>query len=523
MPPSAASFEDFIQLADLLRGALLLVTESGQVLAASTAAGQLLQRTPGELAGRPLSDFALDDAPALAGLLRGAGRSRSFVPGSLLARLPQGEGLACRCDGALLRARSDTAAAHIALRLEARSGASPEFLVLRQKITDLSREIHARRSAQEALAQTSARYRVTLESIGDAVIATDGSGRITFLNPVAERLTGWSLTDAAGRMLDDVFVIVNQQTRESVESPVAKVLRLGTVVGLANHTVLVRRDGTELPIDDSGAPIRDDEGRIVGVVLVFRDLSERYALEGELLEQTARLQDADRRKDEFLAMLAHELRNPLAPLRTGLELIRRQPVSPAIARTTEIMARQVGHMVRLVDDLLDVARVTQGKIELRQGPVTLSDLMRHAEEMMRSPLEAAGLGLDTDPDPADAMLEGDMTRLVQVLGNLLSNAAKFSSAGQRITLASGIEADEAVITVCDQGAGIDPEILPQLFELFFQGNQSLDRSQGGLGIGLTIARTIVQMHGGTIEAHSDGRGRGSRFSVRLPLWLRLRR
>jgi PAS domain S-box-containing protein len=514
---TAASVQDFAQLADLMRGALLLVNGSGEVLAASSAAQELLGRKSGELAGQPLHEFTADEPTAVASLLRAASRSRSFVPGSLTARRPDGKPLPCRCDGALFRVRSDMQPAQIALRLEARSKASPEFVVLRQKITDLSREIHARRAAEEALAQTSARYRVTLESIGDAVIATDAQGQITFLNPVAEQLTGWSLSDASGRSLDDVFVIVNEQTRETVESPVSKVLRLGTIVGLANHTVLLRRDGVELPIDDSGAPIRDDEGRIVGVVLVFRDLSERYALERELLHKTSRLEEADRRKNEFLAMLAHELRNPLAPLRTGVEFIRRHPLSAPIARTTEIMARQIGHMVRLVDDLLDVARVTQGKFELRLASLQLSDLVRHAEEMMRPPLEAAGLVFETAPSPTDAMLQGDMTRLVQVLGNLLSNAAKFSSPGQRVTMAARVEDGHAIVTVSDEGAGIDAASLPHLFDLFFQGNPSLDRTQGGLGVGLTIALSIARMHGGSIQAHSEGRGKGSQFSVRLPL------
>jgi PAS domain S-box-containing protein len=206
----------------------------------------------------------------------------------------------------------------------------------------------------------------TLHSIGDAVIVTDGSGRIVSMNPVAESITGWTITEAASRPLEDVFRIENQETRSAVESPVERVLREGQVVGLANHTILIAKDGSERPIDDSAAPIHDAAGKLAGVVLVFRDVTERRQSERQL-------QDEARRKDEFLALLAHELRNPLAPIRSALDVLRLAGDDPEAAlEAREVAERQLRHMTRLVDDLLDVSRIMRGKVELRKERIELA-------------------------------------------------------------------------------------------------------------------------------------------------------
>jgi PAS domain S-box-containing protein len=645
----------------------------------------------------------------------------------------------------------------------------------------------------------------TLSSIGDAVIVTDTQGVVTFLNPVAQELTGWAPQEAAGRSLEDVFPIVNENTRQAAENPVAKVLREGVVVGLANHTVLLRKDGRETPIDDSAAPIRGEDGQVAGVVLVFRDVTEaRRAVEARLhlaaivessddaiISQTldgkiaswnrgaerlygypadevlgkslailvppehpdelpalierlrrgesvdhyetlrlrkdgtrvhvsltispvrdadgrtvgaskvardisaakrqeaalrflsgaskalaevtdvastlqkvaglalpgfadwcavdmldadgalrrvavahkdpakvqmaldlqrryppdpdapvgvwnvlrtgkpelmpeipesvlrsarseevtrvllelglksymgvpltvrgrvigvltfigaesgrrygpddlrladdlaqraavaienarlySELKEADRRKDEFLAMLAHELRNPLAPIRNALEVLKAAGANPeALEQSRQIAERQLQHMVRLVDDLLDVSRIMQGRIELRKEPVALADVVATAVETARPMLDARDQHLDVSLPPEPLWLEADAMRLTQVIANLLHNAAKFSQHAGRIRLTAGRQNAEAVVSVRDEGAGIRADLLPHVFDLFVQGDNTLERSQGGLGIGLTVVRKLVELHGGTVAAFSKGAGQGSEFVVRLP-------
>jgi signal transduction histidine kinase len=230
------------------------------------------------------------------------------------------------------------------------------------------------------------------------------------------------------------------------------------------------------------------------------------------------LREADRRKDEFLATLAHELRNPLAPIRNGLQILRLSGGDPAsTTRVQEMLERQVNHLVRLVDDLMEVARVTRGRIELRREPVDLGATLRSAVETSRPLIEAARhvLTLDMPADPVTLM--ADPVRLAQIVANLLNNAAKYTEDGGRISLSARREGNHAVISVRDSGVGIPVEVLPRVFDLFAQADRTYQRAQGGLGIGLTLVRTLVELHGGSVIANSDGVGRGSEFVVRLPL------
>lgn len=512
MESEKEAVESFASVGRLLEDALLLLSRDGEIRWANEACTRLLATPLDGLVGRPLERFASEDVQVL---LQRASRSTRFLPGSLTLVTGSGRVLACRCDGALYKAAPLPML--VALRLRPKEQASSEFLALREKIRELSIQIAARKRAEEQERRLGERFKVTLESIGDAVIATDRAGLVTFMNDVAERLTGWTAADAVGGHLDQVFSILNEQTREIVESPVAKVLRHGEVVGLANHTVLVRRDGSELPIDDSGAPIKGGSGAIEGVVLVFRDLSDRYALERELRGKTERLQEADRRKNEYLSMLAHELRNPLAPIRNGIEVLKRGADDATASRVLGLMSRQLSHMVRLIDDLLDISRITQGKFELRLGDVRLPDLFASAQEMTRPQFEAAGVQLLVQPGAADLVLHGDAVRLVQLLSNLLSNAAKFSSPSQAVRLGVRMLPGWVEIWVADEGAGIPADHLEQVFDLFFQGRQGFGAQGGGLGVGLTIARSIAAMHGGTLRVASAGPGQGSTFTLGLPL------
>jgi signal transduction histidine kinase len=241
-----------------------------------------------------------------------------------------------------------------------------------------------------------------------------------------------------------------------------------------------------------------------------------YLLERERTAETLKL--ADRRKDEFLAILAHELRNPLAPIRNSLQILRLTASSdPAAVRVCQIMERQVNHMVRLVDDLMEVSRITRGQIELRKEETDLATVIRSAVETSKPLIEAKGhqLAISLPPDPIP--LYGDAIRLGQVLANLLNNAAKYTERGGQIWLAARRDADEAVISVRDNGIGLSAEMLPVVFEMFMQVDRSSNRSEGGLGIGLTLVKNLVELHGGTIAAKSDGPGRGSEFIVRLPV------
>jgi signal transduction histidine kinase/DNA-binding response OmpR family regulator len=240
------------------------------------------------------------------------------------------------------------------------------------------------------------------------------------------------------------------------------------------------------------------------------------ALDNALLYRA--LQYADRQKNEFLSMLAHELRNPLAPIRTGLEILRLGSDQPELLDSTcDIMERQVSHLVRLVDDLLDVSRITQGKIHLQIAEIDAAEVVRNALEISRPLIEARGHRLTVELPESPVMLRADLVRLTQVVSNLVNNAAKYTEDGGRILVSLSVEDCLAKIAVRDTGVGIPPDILAHVFDLFVQADRSLDRSAGGLGVGLTLARHLIHLHGGTIHASSEGPGQGSEFAVRLPL------
>ena len=245
---------------------------------------------------------------------------------------------------------------------------------------------------------------------------------------------------------------------------------------------------------------------------------QRRHAEAELLKKVAQLADADRRKDEFLAMLGHELRNPLAPVTTALELMRLHSDEPLrVARARDTVARQVEHMTRLIDDLLDVSRITRGKIELRHEAVLLSSLVARAVEATRPVIDDRGHRLTLDLPEHPVTLDGDPARLEQVVANLLNNAAKYTDVGGRIALRAFVESGQLVVSVKDNGAGLTPEMLERVFDIFVQGPETRAYSRGGLGIGLTLVRRLVEMHGGSVEARSDGPGQGSEFITRLPI------
>lgn len=479
---------------------------------------------------------------------------------------------------------------------------------------------------------------VTLSCIGDAVITTDGEGRVTFLNPVAESLTGWT-QEAVGQSLDGVIRLMNEESRDPVEIPTVQALKEGRTHKLASHSLLIAKDGTERPISDSAALIRNDKGEVGGLVLVFRDISERrkteralavsliYAddiiatlrepflvLDGELRVKTANrsfydsfhvtkeetesrlvydlgngqwdipglrklldevlsrnqsvhdyevehsfptlgrktmllnarpfppdskhpelillavedvsalreradeLAQANRNKDEFLATLAHELRNPLAPIRNAVQYLGMEGVTAQDVKTgTDIIARQVAVMVRLIDDLLDLSRISSNKLDIQKQRVELVTVIECALESSRPLIQERGLELTVTLPPESLLLDADPVRLAQVFLNLLNNAAKYTKRGGHIGLTAVREGSDAVVSVRDDGIGIHSDMLGSIFDMFTQVDRSLEKSQGGLGIGLTLVRRLVEMHDGSVEARSNGTDQGSEFVVRLPL------
>jgi PAS domain S-box-containing protein len=263
--------------------------------------------------------------------------------------------------------------------------------------------------------------------------------------------------------------------------------------------------------------LTDAAGRAVGLATVSQDVTERRRLEDELRKLAADLSEADRRKDEFLATLAHELRNPLAPIRNALQIIRLSPERPAREQASALMERQLAQMVRLVDDLMDVSRITRGKLELRRERVPLSAVVSSAVETSRPMIDHLGHRLTvTLPEPP-ILVDADLTRLAQVFSNLLNNSAKYMDRGGHMELTAQPRGGEVVVSVKDAGIGIAADQLPHIFKMFAQVNGSLERSQGGLGIGLTLVKRLVEMHGGRIEARSAGLGRGAEFLVHLPI------
>jgi PAS domain S-box-containing protein len=291
----------------------------------------------------------------------------------------------------------------------------------------------------------------------------------------------------------------------------------------SRQEIIVTLQGVPHHYDLTIEPRRDANGAITGVAGVAIDITQRKRDESLLRDSQQQLRDADRRKDEFLAMLAHELRNPLAPIRTGLEVLRRAGNAvEAIDRVGPMMERQVAHMVRLIDDLLEVSRITSGKIHLQKSRVTVRDLIDAAVDANRVNIEASGaeLTITIPPDPVHVTV--DPTRFVQVVSNLLNNAAKFTPAGGRIAISASVMRssnghDVLQVSVADTGMGIAADLLPRVFELFTQGERPDASATAGLGIGLSLAQRIIDLHGGTIAAASEGRGRGSVFTVRLPL------
>jgi len=372
-------------------------------------------------------------------------------------------------------------------------------------------DVTAQRLDQERLAQALEREREQARLLGRVAAAGLTIHRASSLDGVlgtvaeeAKRLTG------AHRAITALATHGGASTASDVQSE-----QLGNTLTVQ----LTGRDGRDLASVKLGGKSQGHFTQTDRDILVQLAQIAGVAVENASLHD--QLRDQDRLKDHFLATLAHELRNPLAPIRTGLQVLQMTKDPEQAQKTCEMMERQLGHMVRLVDDLLDVSRITLGKLQLKRAPVDFSVVITSAIEATRSLIESAGheltVSLPGEPMPLDV----DPTRLAQVFANLLNNAAKFTPRGGRIQLSAELEPNSLVVRVSDSGLGIPREMLPQVFEMFTQVGRSLEGAQGGLGIGLTLVRRIVEMHGGSVVAESDGKS-GSTFTVRLPLAMRSR-
>ena len=372
-------------------------------------------------------------------------------------------------------------------------------------------------AAEQKLRNSERRFAATLSSIGDAVIATDARARITFMNPVAEVLTGWSKQDAAGEPLSEVFRVVNEDTRERVEDPAAKVLRLGTVVGLANHSILLARDGRDLPIDDCGSPIIDDSGVITGAVIVFRDISERRQIEEALRKTRAELARASRliSMGQLTASIAHEINQPVGATvmsaQAALRWLGSSP--PALENARKALARIVddgNRAVNVIGRIRDLIKKAPRRLE----SLDVNRVIREVVELTRS--EAIEKGVSVGMDLADDLpdINAERVELQQVILNLIINAVEAMSGvgeGARELLISTrrIETGDLLVAIKDTGPGLAPEARESIFETFYT------TKPGNLGLGLSICRSIVEAHGGHLWA-SENEPRGAAFCFKLP-------
>jgi len=358
-------------------------------------------------------------------------------------------------------------------------------------------------------------FQLLVGSIRDyAIFMLDLKGHVATWNTGAERLKGYTAGEIIGRHFSTFYP--DDDAEEPKFAKCERELEIAARDGrFEDEGWRIRKDGTQFWANVLISPVRDKHQRLVGFSKVTRDLTERKRSEEERAARLA-AEHANQTKDQFLAMLGHEMRNPLAPIVTALQLIKLRG-DPRSEREYQIIERQVSHMIRLVDDLLDVSRIASGKIELKRKHFDVRDAVAKAIEVAGPLLEQRGHHFVVKSPQRPLIVDGDEARLTQVFTNLLTNAAKYTEPDGHILVSVRQNGDQVVVEVRDDGIGIDKDLLPRLFELFVQGAQSTERAAGGLGLGLTLVRSLVKLHGGTIDARSDGPGLGSSFTVGLPV------
>ncbi|HET9668362.1 MAG TPA: PAS domain-containing sensor histidine kinase [Casimicrobiaceae bacterium] len=357
-------------------------------------------------------------------------------------------------------------------------------------------------------------FALLVETVEDyAIFAMDADGTIVHWNAGAARITGYSEEDILGQQIDILFT-----PEQIAEGAPARELQVARDTGRAeDERWHMRKDGGRFFALGIVVPLRKADGSLVGFGKILRDRTDIKEMQETLKKRTERLEEEDRQKNRFLATLSHELRNPLAPLTNAVAILRvHSRNAPRLLPIVDLMDRQLDRLEGLVDDLLDVTRITQGKLRLRKVRMDLTQVVREAADAIRISAESRNVTVTLAAPPDPVFVEGDRQRLLQVFGNLLENAAKFTPEGGSISAVVDDETPEAVVRVRDTGVGIRPEDAERIFELFTQGSVALDEAREGLGLGLAIVRDLVAMHGGSVQAQSAGVDKGSEFIVRLP-------
>jgi PAS domain S-box-containing protein len=487
---AARQFAD--DIVEAVRQPLLVLDGQLRTVRANRAFYHGFDTVPEQTEGRPLHELGNGqwDVPRLQTLLTGVLAGQADVQGfELVHDFPRIGQRIMRLDARRMQSATRT----------------PLVLLTIDDVTDRERAERDIRESRELL-------RSVLDSMPQKISTSTSSGDWDYLNPQWTEYTGLSFERI--REWGWTQVIHPDDVAENLRVWQASI-RTGEPFQFEHR---VRgRDGEYRWHISRALPVRDAAGTIVMWVGSNTDIDQQKSTANALRQLTAQLSQADRRKDEFLAMLAHELRNPLAPIRNAVEILRRSGTDEAtIDRMTDVMRRQLAHMVRLIDDLLDVSRVSLGKIELRQGPVDLASIVKHAVELSRILMEKGGVHLTVSLPDEPTYIHADATRMTQVIGNLLNNAVKFTPTGGEVSLILARVDGYAVIRVRDTGIGIAPDHLRHVFDMFMQADTTLERTKSGLGIGLTLAKTLVELHGGTIEAYSPGVNRGTEMVVRIP-------
>lgn len=474
-------------LVERMHQAAATLTIDGVVLYCNEQFARLVQRPLASLRGRPIQEL-IDPpiAPLFDAMLR--------------------DSVAAAVEGEIVLRRDDGSRIPILLGVNAlREGVAGVCLM----IADLTEQ-----KRRERLVADEAMSRSILEQVADAVIVCDDGGKVLRASQSAHDLCG---TNPIFKRFDEVFVLTQLALGTEGERLVGDAWRGETLRGW--EVGFTRPDGRRAELLLRAAPLIATGGEAQGAVITLTDITPLREAQDELQRRATELQEADRHKDEFLAMLAHELRNPLSPIRASLEILDlRAPADAGVRRCLGVIGRQVQQLTRLVDDLLEVSRISSGKIQLRVELLDLVAAVARGTETSRPVVDAKHHRLTVAAPDAPVWVRADLTRVAQIVGNLINNAAKYTEDGGRIDVQIAEEGGHGVVRIRDSGIGIPREMLGRVFDLFTQVHRSLDRSQGGLGIGLALVHRLVTMHGGQVEARSEGTGKGSEFIIRLPLW-----